>query len=56
MITEPSHRQHCHKCRECQDREALGLLQVMLTATGNPDTDQELNALFARPVSQRLAN
>jgi hypothetical protein len=40
--------------QECQDREALGLLQAMLTATGNPDTDQELNALFARPVSQRL--
>jgi hypothetical protein len=39
---------------ECQDREALGLLQAVLTATGNPDTDQELNALFARPVSQRL--
>ena len=41
--------------QECQDREALRLLHAMLTATGNPDTDQELNALFARPVSQRLA-
>jgi hypothetical protein len=40
--------------QECQDREALGLLQAMLTATGNPDTDQELNSFFVRPVSQRL--
>ena len=40
--------------QECQDREALGLLQAMLTATGNPDTDQGLNALFVRPVRQRL--
>ncbi len=40
--------------QECQDREALGLLQAMLIATGNPDTDQELNALFVRPVGARL--
>ena len=40
--------------QECQDREALSLLQDMLTATGNQDTDHGLNALFVRPVSQRL--
>ena len=40
--------------QECQDREAQELLQAMLTAIGNPNTDQKLNALFARPVSQRL--
>lgn len=40
--------------QECGDREALSLLQGMLTVTGNPDTDHGLNNIFVRPVSQRL--
>ena len=40
--------------QECQDQEALSLLHAMLAATGNPNTDHGLNALFVRPVRQRL--